>query len=147
MTKADLKKYFPWLDTNEEVNAADVVDHLNDLYHTQMPDSAVGSFHVTDDGVPRLTCPHCKTPGTEFRIVEDGELYWRADLRTLTEEERKDSYHHNGKPIFPPPITHILDAESRSYDVYDEGLTGTRVECRTCYEQFQVPDNIEFYWG
>jgi hypothetical protein len=118
-----LRLFFPWLGSDEPVNAAHQVDALNELYDALQPPAG-----------DELRCPHCGYDGEEatlegtFRILSDETIYREVNGEALTASKK----------------TLLVESVSQRYDEDEEKRD--RVECRSCFGEFPIPAglNVEY---
>ena len=114
-----LRLFFPWLGSDEPVNAADQVDALNELYDALQP--------PTGD---KLRCPHCgyggeqETPEGTFRILSDETIYREVIGKAVTARKKML----------------LVESVSQRYDEDEEKRD--RVECRSCFGEFPIPAGL-----
>lgn len=114
-----LNLFFPWLGSDELVNAAHQVDALNELYDALQPPAG-----------DELRCPHCgydgkeETPEGTFRILSDETIYREVNGEALTASKK----------------TLLVESVSQRYDEDDEKRD--RVECRSCFGEFPIPAGL-----
>lgn len=75
--------------------------------------------YFNDERGEGIECPHCGA--TEFEHIEDAQLF-RRGVRGL----------RGG----------VLKIEGY-YGVYDEDAKGERLGCRSCFEEFSVPEEVK----
>ncbi len=118
-----LRLFFPWLGSDEPVNAADQVDALNELYDALQP--------PTGD---QLRCPHCgydgeeETPEGTFRILSDETIYREVIGEAVTARKK----------------TLMVESVSQRYREDEEKRD--RVECRSCFGEFPIPARLNVYY-
>jgi hypothetical protein len=114
-----LRLFFPWLGSDEPVNAAHQVDALNELYDALQPPAG-----------DELRCPHCgydgeeETPEGTFRILSDETIYREVNGEALTASKK----------------TLLVESVSQRYNEDEEKRD--RVECRSCFGEFPIPAGL-----